>query len=54
MMKANMKSRTEPRVRELYAPEGAALRTPFWQAAYQSLPYGVRQRHLAHIQDAER
>jgi len=54
MMKANMKSRTELRVRELYAPEGAALRTPFWQAAYESLPYGVRQRHLAHIQDAER
>ncbi|HYU68504.1 MAG TPA: hypothetical protein VEL09_04145, partial [Burkholderiales bacterium] len=49
-----MKSRTELRVRELYAPEGAALRTPFWKGAYQSLPETVRQRYLAHIEHAER
>jgi hypothetical protein len=58
MKKTDMKSRTEPRVRarvrELYALEGAGLRTPFWQAAYQSLPDNVRQRYLAHIQRAER
>jgi hypothetical protein len=42
-MKANMKSRTE-----------SNLRTPFWQAAYQSLPDTVRQRYLADIEHAER
>jgi hypothetical protein len=41
MMKANMKS-------------GTTLRTPFWQAAYQSLPDTVRQRYLAYIEQAER
>ena len=29
------------------------LRTPFWRAAYQSLPVTVRQRYLAHIERAE-
>jgi len=42
-MKANMKSRTE-----------STLRTPFWKAAYQSLPETARQRYLAHIEHAER
>ena len=42
MMKANMKSGT------------TLLRTPFWKAAYQSLPDTVRQRYLAYIQHAER
>ena len=32
----------------------STLRTPFWQAAYQSLPETARQRYLAHIEDAER
>jgi len=32
----------------------SALRTPFWKAAYRSLPKTVRQRHLAHIEHAER
>jgi len=40
-MKANMKSRS-------------TLRTPFWQAAYQSLPETARQRYLADIEHAER
>ncbi len=40
-MKANMKS-------------GTTLRTPFWQAAYQSLPKTARQRYLAYIEHAER
>ncbi len=39
-MKANMKS-------------GTTLRTPFWKAAYQSLPQTARQRHLAYIEQAE-
>ena len=30
------------------------LHTPFWQAAYQSLPETVRRRHLADIERAER
>jgi hypothetical protein len=30
------------------------LRTPFWQAAYQSLPHTVRHRYLAQIERAER
>jgi len=30
------------------------LRTPFWQAAYRSLPENVRQRCLADIEQAER
>ena len=30
------------------------LHTPFWQAAYQSLPEIVRQRYLGHIERAER
>jgi len=30
------------------------LRTPFWQAAYRSLPSTVRHRHLADIERAER
>jgi hypothetical protein len=29
------------------------LRTPFWQAAYQSLPETARQRYLAYIEQAE-
>jgi len=32
----------------------STLRTPFWKAAYRSLPKTVRQRHLAHIEHAER
>src|SRR2546429_841875 len=40
MMKANMKS-------------GTTLRTPFWKAAYQSLPQTARQRHLGYIEQAE-
>ncbi len=40
-MKAKMKS-------------GTTLRTPFWQAAYQSLPKTARQRYLAYIEHAER
>jgi len=31
-----------------------ALTTPFWQAAYQSLPQEVRHRYLAHFEHAER
>jgi hypothetical protein len=34
--------------------EHSALTTPFWQAAYQSLPQEVRHRYLAHFQRAER
>jgi len=30
------------------------LTTPFWQAAYQSLPEEVRHRYLAHLESAER
>jgi len=30
------------------------LRTPFWQAAYQSLPDTVRHRYLAYVERAER
>jgi len=30
------------------------LRTPFWKAAYQSLPATARQRCLAYIEHAER
>ena len=30
------------------------LTTPFWQAAYQSLPQEVRHRYLAHLESAER
>jgi hypothetical protein len=30
------------------------LHTPFWQAAYQSLPETVRHRYLAHVERAER
>ena len=30
------------------------LTTPFWQAAYQSLPEEVRHRYLAHLERAER
>src|SRR5881397_2536758 len=30
------------------------LTTPFWQAAYRSLPEEVRHRYLAHLQSAER
>ncbi len=30
------------------------LHTPFWRAAYQSLPETARQRYLAHIERAER
>jgi len=41
MMKANMKS-------------GTTLRTPFWKAAYQSLPETERQRYLVYIEQAER
>ena len=40
-MKANMNS-------------GSTLRTPFWKAAYQSLPQTARQRYLAYIEQAER
>ena len=54
MTNANMKSRTESNVTELYALARADLRTSFWQAAYRSLPEGVRERYLAYIQHAER
>jgi len=30
------------------------LRTPFWKAAYRSLPDTVRLRYLGHIERAER
>jgi hypothetical protein len=30
------------------------LQTPFWKAAYESLPEAVRQRYLGHVQRAER
>jgi hypothetical protein len=30
------------------------LRTPFWRAAYQSLPRTVRARYLSQIESAER
>jgi len=30
------------------------LRTPFWRAAYQSLPDTARQRYLAYFERAER
>jgi hypothetical protein len=32
----------------------STLRTPFWRAAYQSLPETARQRYLAYIERAER
>lgn len=32
----------------------STLRTPFWRAAYQSLPETVRQRYLAYLEHAER
>jgi len=32
----------------------STLRTPFWRAAYQSLPETVRHRYLAGIARAER
>ena len=32
----------------------STLRTPFWRAAYQSLPETVRQRYLAYVEHAER
>jgi phosphoglycolate phosphatase-like HAD superfamily hydrolase len=54
MTKANMKSRTESNVAELYALERTDLRTSFWQAAYRSLPEGVRERYLPYIRHAER
>jgi hypothetical protein len=44
-----MKTMTPLTVTELYA-----LTTPFWQAAYQSLPQEVRHRYLAHFEHAER
>ena len=31
----------------------STLRTPFWKAAYQSLPQTARQRYLAYIEQAE-
>ena len=31
-----------------------SLRTPFWRAAYRSLPDAVRGRYLAQIECAER
>jgi hypothetical protein len=34
--------------------EHSALTTPFWQAAYQSLPQEVRHRYRAHFEYAER
>jgi hypothetical protein len=34
--------------------EHSALTTPFWRAAYQSLPKEVRRRYLAHFESAER
>ena len=42
MIKANMKSGT------------TLLRTPFWKAAYRSLPETARRRYLAYIEQAER
>ena len=30
------------------------LRTPFWRAAYKSLPETARQRYLAYFERAER
>ncbi len=30
------------------------LHTPFWRAAYESLPETARQRYLAYIERAER
>ena len=30
------------------------LTTPFWQAAYRSLPEEVRHRYLGHLESAER
>ena len=44
-----MKTRTALTAAELYA-----LTTPFWQAAYRSLPQEVRHRYLAHFEHAER
>jgi len=32
----------------------STLRTPFWQAAYASLPKNTRERYLADIEHAER
>jgi hypothetical protein len=32
----------------------STLRTPFWRAAYQSLPETVRYRYLAYVERAER
>ena len=32
----------------------STLRTPFWRAAYQSLPRTVRRRYLADVERAER
>ncbi len=32
----------------------STLRTPFWRAAYQSLPHTVRHRYLAYVERAER
>jgi len=32
----------------------SSLRTPFWRAAYQSLPLTVRARYLSQIESAER
>jgi hypothetical protein len=46
-MKAKMKSGTRSVIRN-------TLRTPFWKAAYQSLPETARQRYLADIEHAER
>jgi hypothetical protein len=34
--------------------EHSALTTPFWQAAYQSLPKELRHRYLTHFESAER
>jgi len=31
-----------------------SLHTPFWRAAYQSLPETVRQRYLGDVERAER
>lgn len=32
----------------------STLHTPFWRAAYRSLPDTVRHRYLAHVERAER
>jgi len=32
----------------------STLHTPFWRAAYQSLPDTVRHRYLAYVEHAER